>query len=351
MTDHKTLELLSRHLDDDLDTTEDRDLRLRLDADPMLAAELRQLRALRQSVAGLAARERPPAQLDALVEPLLRARPEPVGVRPWVRWLATAAVVVLGLSVVMEVRRGGPAPTTADSPRQTVGKRRVEPNEPFSLAPLPTSSLPAEEQPLGVSDRLLASPIADAKVEVDTPPALEVVGPLDSPAGNTTESAPAVTADEVRQRGALETPIELEAAGKTAVGAAAPATRRDQASPSSAEREKAGPADTGLSTAPLWEPEPPTGRAQLFVFIDGSSAWLEFTPSATCKPGRYSVRIIVGNGAVRVARPVGGAVSESPSQRLCAAELLIDLEISEVADGEYPAEVVVEPRGVGNSMR
>jgi hypothetical protein len=143
-------------------------------------------------------------------------------------------------------------------------------------------------------------------------------------------------------------PTELEAVGKATVGAEAPPTRRDQASPSSAEREKAVPADAGRSTAPLWEPGPPTGRAQLFVFIDGRSAWLEFTPSASCKPGRYPVRIVVGNGIVRVARPVGGAVSESPSQRLCAAELVVDLEISEVADGEYPAEVVVEPRGVGN---
>ena len=89
------------------------------------------------------------------------------------------------------------------------------------------------------------------------------------------------------------------------------------------------------------------GRAQLFVFIDGESAWREFTPAASCKPGRYSVRIVVANGAVREARPVGGAASATPSQRLCAAGLILDLEMAEVADGEYPAEVVVEPRGVG----
>ena len=28
------------------------------------------------------------------------------------------------------------------------------------------------------------------------------------------------------------------------------------------------------------------GRARLFVFIDGKSAWREFTPSAACKAGR-----------------------------------------------------------------
>jgi hypothetical protein len=33
-----------------------------------------------------------------------------------------------------------------------------------------------------------------------------------------------------------------------------------------------------------------------------------------------------------------------PSQRLCAAGLIIDLEIEDVADGEYQAEIVVERR-------
>ena len=34
----------------------------------------------------------------------------------------------------------------------------AEPTERFSLAPLPTSSLPVDQQPLGAADRLLASP-------------------------------------------------------------------------------------------------------------------------------------------------------------------------------------------------
>jgi hypothetical protein len=96
-----------------------------------------------------------------------------------------------------------------------------------------------------------------------------------------------------------------------------------------------------------WDVAPATGRARLFVFIDGKSAWREFTPHDTCKPGRYAVRIVVAGGAVREVRPVGGAASAAPSQRLCAANLVLDLEIEGVTDGEYPAEVVVKPRSAG----
>lgn len=96
-----------------------------------------------------------------------------------------------------------------------------------------------------------------------------------------------------------------------------------------------------------WAASPPMGHAQLFIFINGKSAWRDFYPPATCKAGRYSVRVVVAGGAVREARPVGGAASAAPSQRLCAAGLVLDLEIDGVADGEYPAEIVVEPGGSG----
>jgi hypothetical protein len=131
--------------------------------------------------------------------------------------------------------------------------------------------------------------------------------------------------------------------------------RFEQTAPAAAQRrqksettEKDSPiANEADAATRQWETDPPRGRAKLFVFIDGESAWREFTPSATCKPGRYTVRIIVSGGSVREARPVGGATSASPSQRLCAAELIIDLEIADVADGEYPAEVVVERLAAG----
>jgi hypothetical protein len=200
MTDQMTLELLSRHLDGDLSAAEERDLRQRLASNPTLGAELRSLHELRRSVARFAARERAPAQLDALIGPLLRARPEPPLVRPWVRWLATAAVVVLGLSVIIEVNRRGPPQNASESARRYVGKSRVETSEPFPLAPLPTSSLSADERPLGVSDRLLASPIPAQKIEVDAPPALEVSGPLEKPVGDTLDEDAGVVADTSRQQ-------------------------------------------------------------------------------------------------------------------------------------------------------
>jgi hypothetical protein len=114
------------------------------------------------------------------------------------------------------------------------------------------------------------------------------------------------------------------------------------------DKEKGSAQEPGRGPAlQSWAASPPLGQAQLFVFINGKSAWRDFNPSVTCKAGRYSVRIVVAGGAVREARPIGGAASAAPSQRLCAAGLVLDLEIDGVADGEYPAEIVVEPRGSG----
>jgi hypothetical protein len=124
-----------------------------------------------------------------------------------------------------------------------------------------------------------------------------------------------------------------------------PMTKQKSASQREALRSERG-TDRDDALQP-WDVPPPTGRAQLFIFIDGKSAWREFTPKDTCKPGRYALRIVVARGTVREVRPVGGAASAAPSQRLCAANLVLDLEIEGVTDGEYPAEVVVKPRGAG----
>jgi len=336
--------ILSRYLDGDLGPEEERELTTRLEAEPSLAAKLEAMRRIRRSVSALAASESAPTELDTLVEPLLRGKPEPLVARPWARWLATAAVVVFGLTVIIEVNRRNPGPSVGSIARMS-DQDRAEPTKRFSLAPLPTNSLPVEQQPLGASDRLLASPIPE--VEFEDPWPLEVLGPLEQgegfepvdeaisgeAAGIVAESAAAlVEADAMKSRG--DQP--------------APSTGKRDRMQSTTREEKADSRESGRGPAmQSWEADPPRGRVRLFVFIDGKSAWREFTPSATCKPGRYTVRIVVVSGAVREARPVGGATAASPSQRLCAAELIIDLEIEDVADGEYPAEVVVEPRGAG----
>jgi hypothetical protein len=346
MNDETIAEILSRHLDGDLDEDEKRKLQARLEAEPDLADALAAMRRIRNSVSSLASAERVPPELDSLVDPLLRGRPEPVALRPWARWLATAAVVILGVTVVIEVNRRNPGPSTESMARLRKEGISAEPTERFALAPLPTSSLPLEQQPLGASDRLLASPVAE--VELDEPAPLEVLGPLDEGevfSFETTAGADAPLDDAEGKSSA----VEKDKAGKKSEGF------RQPEPPSSGDLDLSGRSEdlstaraTSRAAAPQsWKAAPRTGRGQLFVFIGEESAWREFSPSATCKAGRYPVRVVIAGGVVREARPVGGAASASPSQRLCAAGLILDLEIDGVADGEFPAEIVVEPRGSG----
>ncbi|MCW8985148.1 MAG: hypothetical protein OQK55_07385 [Thermoanaerobaculales bacterium] len=346
MMDETIVEILSRHLDGDLDADEERVLCARLEVEPALTEELEAMRRIRSSVAALASSEEVPRELDSLVDPLLRGKPESVVLRPWARWLATAAAVILGATVVIEVSRRNPGPSV-----ESMAKLRNEglpagPTERFTLAPLPTSSLPVEQQPLGASDRLLASPVPD--IELDDPLPLEVLGPLEEEEIRAFEDqeTTGIPLDEVLAKSPAM--AEDKDAGKGArLGPAAPREKGDvDRAPQREEKNSAREAGRG-AVLQSWEAAPPMGRAQLFVFINGKSAWREFTPSTTCKAGRYSIRIVVAGGVVREARPVGGAASAAPTQRLCAAELILDLEIDGVADGEYPAEIVVEPRGSG----
>jgi len=346
MKDETIAEILSRHLDGDLDTNEELELSARLEAEPALKEELEAMGRIRRSVAALAASEQVPHELDSLVDPLLRGKPEPVVLRPWARWLATAAAVLLGVTVVIEVNRRNPGPSIESMAKLRNQGHPAEPTERFALAPLPTSSLPPEQQPLGAADRLLASPAQD--VELDDPAPLEVLGPLEEGEVPTYEDQEStiIPLDEVRAKSSAVAEDKDAKKGER-LRPAAPGEKGDlDSAPQRADMRSAREAGRGAALQ-SWEAAPPMGRAQLFVFINGESAWREFTPATVCKAGRYSVRIVVANGAVREARPVGGAASAAPSQRLCAAGLVLDLEIDDVIDGEYPAEIVVEPRGSG----
>ncbi len=346
MRDETIGETLSRHLDGDLDSDEELKLAARIEAEPGLATELDAMRCIRRSVAALASSERVPPELDSLVEPLLLGKAEPVAIRPWARWLATAAAIVVGATVIIEVNRRNPGPSIESMARLRAEGQTTEPTERFALAPLPTSSLPPDQQPLGAADRLLASPAPD--IELDNPPPLEVLGPLEEGRAAMSENEAAnLPLNEVMAK-ASAVVAERDAKKGESPRPAVPGARDDR--DNSPQREDTvGARETGRGSAlRSWEAAPPMGRAQLFVFIDGKSAWREFKPSSACKAGRYSVRVVVAGGFVREVRPVGGAASAAPSQRLCAAGLVLDLEIDEVADGEYPAEIVVEPRGSGN---
>jgi hypothetical protein len=346
MTDETILEILSRHLDGDLNADEEVALSARLDAEPALANELETMRRIRRSVAALASSEQLPPELDSLVDPLLRGKPEPIALRSWARWLATAAAVVLGATVIIEVNRRNPGPSIESMAKLRKQGHPAEPTERFTLAPLPTSSLHVEQQPLGASDRLLASPAPD--IELDDPVALEVLGPLEEGEVQTVDDQKISggPVDEIQPMGSAA--AEDKGAKKGESLRTTVPGEKDDLDHAPQRKESDGALEGGRGAAlQSWAASPPMGQAQLFVFVNGKSAWRDFTPPATCKAGRYSVRIVVAGGAVREARPVGGAASAAPSQRLCAAGLILDLEIDEVADGEYPAEIVVKPRGSG----
>ena len=332
--DETIVEILSRHLDGDLNADEELELLAKLEGEPALVKELETMRRIRRSVAALASSEQVPAKLDSLVDPLLRGKPEPIASRSWARWLATAAAVIFGATVIIEINRRNPGPSIESLAKLRKERHSAEPAERFTLAPLPTSPLPPEQQPLGASDRLLASPAPD--IELEDPVPLEVLGPLEEGAVQTFEEkkTTGISLDEVQAESRAGD--EDKEAGK------------DGLNPEPQRKEKADTQEAGRGAAlQSWAASPPMGQAQLFVFINGKSAWRDFIPPATCKAGRYSVRIVVAAGTVREARPIGGAASAAPPQRLCAAGLVLGLEIDGVADGEYPAEIVVEQRGSG----
>jgi len=345
--DDATMEILSRYIDGDLDPADEQEIAARLQSDAILKSRLEDHQSLRRSLNALAEREEIPAKLDSLVEHLRRGRPDPVTARPWVPWLATAAVVVLGLTVILEVNLRGSRQAGTEVPRSERGRRRAEPTERFSLAPLPTSSVPPEEQLLGVSERLLASPVS--QMELDEPPALQVLGPLDVAPGEDDQAVGNIQGDDAS---ATSGKAAVEIATVNRPSLPGDQSRRLQESPADRAPAEAGGAVSGdekraRPSAPRrpWDGGVSTGQAQLFIFIGGKTSWQDFEPRARCDTGRYTVRIRIGGGVVREVWPVGGATSDTPSQRLCAGDLALGLVVTDVADGEYPAEVVVEPRG------
>ena len=342
------IEQLSRLIDGDLSPAEERDLRARLEVDPALAVDLAALNEVRQSLAVLATREKAPVDLDSLVEPLLRGRPEAIVVRPWVRWLAAAAILVAGLTVVTRIYTGHPATGVEDKLARRSLPPAVEPTERFALAPLPTHSVPPEKQLIGVGDVLLASPIPD--VELGIPPALEVLGPLEEEVGGEL-SPPSDTL--LYSKGGRKTEVagaSVDRFNESRARDAAPAPRPASEATATGKNAKSDDLSTQGATSSgsrLWRDHTTAGRGQLFIFVDEETAWQDFETTAFCTPGRYSVRIKVSTGVVTEVLAVGGATTDKTSQRLCAGQLVVGLAITGVADGEYSAEVVVEPRGAG----
>jgi len=337
------IERLSRLIDGDLTPAEERDSRARLESDPALAADLAALTEIRQSLAALATSERAPAVLDTLVEPLLRGRPEPIAIRPWVRWLAIA-----GLTVVFEIYFGHLAPGVEDKLARQDLQPAAEPTQRFALAPLPTSSVPPEKRLIGVSERLLASPIPD--VEVGHPPALEILGPLEEEVGDEL-SPPQDAVLGSREKNKSEfAGVSAGRSDESRTRDAPPAPRPASEITATAkvgEDEDVSTRDAASSDSRLWRDRTPAGRGQIFIFVEEETAWRDFEANAICFPGRYAIRVKVGAGVVTKVWPVGGATWNKTSWRLCPGKLVVGLTIDGVPDGEYSAEVVVEPRDAG----
>jgi len=344
--DDTTTEMLSRYLDGDLDAAREQGIVERLQTDAVLRSELEGLKKLRAALSTLAEKEKVPAELDALIEPLRRGRPEAVAARPWARWLATAAVAVVGVTVIVEVNLRSSRQPAETAPRSQQGPP-AKPTERFSLAPLPTSAVAPEDQLLGVSERLLARPIPE--MEFDENPALQVFGPLEAAPNN---EAGARRKMEEKDAPAANGGVPGDISDTTPLSRTRKESGDHEASfsdtaPAESRAVAAGPEKRAIRNAPRPRRDGgvPIGQAQLFIFIDGKTSWRNFEPRSRCDTGRYSIRIRVGGGVVREVWAIGGAASDPPPQNLCAGELARGLEVVDVADGEYAAEIVVEPRG------
>jgi hypothetical protein len=207
---------------------------------------------------------------------------------------------------------------------------------------LPSREPHAEERPRGAVERLLADHEPEVAPADEVPPPLEVLGPLDVP-------VPA----KRRATGGAPDPAPPEGDGRVPPPAAAGSNVNlppsSFARPSSADnlgRLGSAPGNEGSRTAPR-EPETAGRRSdaahgQLLVFVEGETAWRSFELRERCDPGRYAVRVRIENGTVRRAWPVWKPLA-APTESLQASELVLGLEIEGVADGEYPAEIVVEP--------
>jgi hypothetical protein len=175
--DEATAELLSRYLDGDLSAAEARALEARLATEPELATELESLQRLTATVGNMASAMEPPEALDTLMEPLRQGSPHGRRrIHPMVRWMGMAAGLALAATVVLQVVRSDPKPH--DAVEAPPAARSQQPSEIFQLSPLPTSTVPEEDQPVGASDRLLARPPVEP--ELDEPEPMEVRGPLSS---------------------------------------------------------------------------------------------------------------------------------------------------------------------------
>jgi hypothetical protein len=350
MMDEATLELLSRSLDGDLDEGERQLLDQRLAEDTELGRERERLLALRAAVSGVAAREQPPTTLDDVVETLRRSRAPRPGVRPALRWLAAAAVLVVGATVSLQVARqhrfeAPKAPLTA-----AARTPRAHPT-PYQLQPLPTRVGPEEEELLGSSDHLLASP--DEEVALSPPEPLVVVGPVAAEpqrqaaaarprsrsAGEGAPLPPASAAAEAEARRTATTRASTDATGF----APAPQESLDETEagdpgrPQDAAVARAEPGSRSLRAGEAHKALVSTPERGILQLEGADALELPFA-AAEVAPGGYLVVVEVVGERIVAARPVGEEVSASHRR---VAALLVNVPAPGLADGEHRGRAVI----------
>ena len=351
MIDETLRELVSRHLDGDLDEAEAARLEERERTDAELAAEIDSGHQLREAVATLAARMEPPATLDQVMDPLRRSVPVSAQrVRPAYRWLGAAAAVVLGVTVAVEMARRNPEPTL-NRPSSQREHSAQEREEIFELAPLPTAN-PNERRPLGATDRLLEEdPVLPAAPE---PAPFEVIGPLqtDESVAVADRQSRSTDLDQAPEGEVVEptmTNVEPRPAKKRALAQPRPSAGAASLAPKKAglsrtdEDQKATDRmmDSGKALESMALGGRPAVAVPAVLRIDGVEVW---SGSATaCAAGMWRVRTEIREGRVVLLELIldeagneAGYVDDG-----CLANALIGAVVVGVIDGVHIAEIVV----------
>ena len=310
MIDEAMAERLSRYLDGDLSPGDTAELEALLLSDAELAAELEGLRRLQGAVRLVADGMEPPRALESLMAPLRSGEPHaPRRLHPAVRWLGMAAGVVLAVTVAMEVSRRDPGPAPVRPPVATGPTADAEEREIFQLQPLPTSPVPVEEQLVGATERLLASPPAEPVP--DEPEPLVVQGPLPVAPEKKDHR---VDADAASSRMRNETGRE---AGE------GPARREKSAVAEAPSAATIDGADKAAAVSPSVRP----AGAAVLVGSDGVTVKvLDVTLDEAALP----VEVEVSQGVIIAVHPVTSGADLHP-----ASDQLIGHAVPKVKDGRY----------------
>jgi hypothetical protein len=349
--DEATAELLSRHLDGDLDAAETRRLEQRLATEPGLAVELEALRRLQLQVRSVAERMQLPADLEA--PPRLPGRGAaafPRRVPPAVRWLGLAAGLALAVTVAVEVAHKPaqlPAPDTATrSPgAPAVASPQAAGTTP---APAPAAAPPRSDDEVAETDAASpaepAPPAAKAdrkrlqRLEHGAPPAAE----QKQSAVATGRAAGAPTEVLAASEGALADRAGQPPPNETAAAAAPGRERADPAATDEAAREREPArhaasseqaAFAGITAGAAKQEGAAAARLEL-IGEDGAVLGMLALPAAAPAPGSRLVVTVAAGVIVAIEPEAADAVADP------AFDGLIGRQLPGVADGRYVGVVV-----------